>query len=187
MLELSFTPFPVLETEHLILKAVTHLDAPAFLDMRSNKNVMQYIPRPIMQTLDEAKIFIENCIENIAANEYIHWGIYYKTNPSDMLGTIGFYRTQKEHYRSEIGYSLREQYFAKGIMQEAIKVVINYGFDSMQLHTIEAVIDPANNASEKLLIKNGFVKEGHFLENELWQGKWLDSAIYTLHGKNRVV
>jgi [ribosomal protein S5]-alanine N-acetyltransferase len=80
-----------------------------------------------------------------------------------------------------------EQYFAKGIMQEAIKVVITYGFDSMQIHTLEAVIDPANIASKKLLIKNGFVKEGHFLENELWQRQWLDCAIYTLHGKNRVV
>jgi [ribosomal protein S5]-alanine N-acetyltransferase len=187
MLQPSYTPFPVLETEHLILKAVTHADAPALLDMRSNKKVMQYIPRPIMQNLDEAKVFIDNCIENIAANQYIHWGIYYKTKPSDMLGTIGFYRTQKEHYRSEIGYSLREHFFAKGIMQEAIKVVITYGFDVMHLHTIEAVIDPANIASEHLLIKNGFVKEGHFLENELWQGQWLDCAVFTLHKRNRVL
>jgi [ribosomal protein S5]-alanine N-acetyltransferase len=184
MLQLQLQPFPVLETENLILKAVTHADAAAFLDMRSNTTVMQYIPRPIMQNAEEATTFIDNCIDNIAQNEYIHWGIYYKSQPNEMLGSIGYYRTQLAHYRSEIGYSLREKYFSKGIMQEAIATVIAYGFETIQLHTIEAVIDPANIASQKLLVRNGFVQEGHFLENELWQGKWLDTLVLTLHRKN---
>ena len=76
------------------------------------------------------------------------------------------------------------EYNGKGITSEAIKVVIEYGFEQMQLHSIEAVIDPENNASEKVLQKNGFVKEAHILENELWEGKFWDTVIYSLLKRN---
>jgi [ribosomal protein S5]-alanine N-acetyltransferase len=181
---LNFQPFPNLETENFILKEMSYTDVEAVLDMRSNKTVMRFLPRPIMQNIDEAKIFIDAAINSAAQNEHLTWGVYAKTNPAEMLGTIGYYRTQAHNYRSEIGYALREKYFQKQIMSEVIIECIKYGFEVLNLHTIEAVIDPENIASEKLLLKNGFVKEGHFKENEFWQGKWLDSAVYTLH-KNK--
>jgi ribosomal-protein-alanine N-acetyltransferase len=50
----------------------------------------------------------------------------------------------------------------------------------MQLHSIEAIIDPENRASERVLQKSGFVKEAHILENEFYDGKFLDTVIYSL-------
>ncbi len=50
----------------------------------------------------------------------------------------------------------------------------------MKMHALEGVINPNNIASAKVLEKNGFVKEGHFIENEYFDGKFLDSAIYSL-------
>ena len=61
---------------------------------------------------------------------------------------------------------LLPEYHGKGIAVEAIKELIKYGFEIMKLHSIEAVIDPENLASEKVLQKSGFVKEAHFKENE---------------------
>ncbi|MGY0034483.1 GNAT family N-acetyltransferase [Pedobacter sp. NJ-S-72] len=49
-----------------------------------------------------------------------------------------------------------------------------------KFHSLEAVIDPDNYASEKVLIKHGFVKEGHFKENSFFDGKFLDAVIYSL-------
>jgi ribosomal-protein-alanine N-acetyltransferase len=49
----------------------------------------------------------------------------------------------------------------------------------MKLHSIEAVIDPENAASEKVLQKNGFVKEAHLKENEFYDGTFIDSVIYS--------
>jgi ribosomal-protein-alanine N-acetyltransferase len=54
----------------------------------------------------------------------------------------------------------------------------------MQLHSIEAIIDPENGASESVLQKNGFVKEAHILENEYYNGEFLDTVIYSLLKRN---
>ena len=72
----------------------------------------------------------------------------------------------------------------KGIVTEAIKVVLKYGFDDLQMHSIEAVIDPENTASERVLQKNGFVKEAHLIENEFAEGKFWDSVIYSILKRN---
>jgi ribosomal-protein-alanine N-acetyltransferase len=71
----------------------------------------------------------------------------------------------------------------KGIVTEAIKAVIKYGFETLKLHSIGAVIDPENVASAKVLKKNGFVKEAHLKENEFFEGRYLDSVIYSLLNK----
>ena len=54
----------------------------------------------------------------------------------------------------------------------------------MNLHSIEAVIDPRNIASEKVLQKCGFLKEAHLIENEYYEGKFWDSVIYSLLKRN---
>jgi ribosomal-protein-alanine N-acetyltransferase len=76
------------------------------------------------------------------------------------------------------------QYNGQGIVTEAIKVVLEYGFEELNMHSIEAVIDPDNVASERVLQKNGFVKEAHILENELWNGKFWDTVIYSILKRN---
>jgi ribosomal-protein-alanine N-acetyltransferase len=72
----------------------------------------------------------------------------------------------------------------QGYITEAIKTVVAYGFEQLNLHSIEAIIDPENRASERVLQKNGFVKEAHILENELWEGKFWDTVIYSLLKRN---
>ena len=52
-------------------------------------------------------------------------------------------------------------------------------FEKMKLHSIKAIIDPENYASEKVLQKNGFVKEAHLIENECYEGRFLDTVIYS--------
>ena len=65
-------------------------------------------------------------------------------------------------------------------MQEAIEAVLDYGFTAMQLHSVEANVNPANEASKKLLDKNNFIQEGYFKENYYYNGEFLDSAVYSL-------
>ena len=112
-------------------------------------------------------------------NEAITWGIFRKEG-SSLLGTIGFWRIQKEHYRAEIGYLLHPTLQGQGLMQEAVKAVLQYGFETMQLHSVEANVNPANAASIKLLERSGFLREAHFKENYFYNGRFLDSLIYSL-------
>jgi len=71
------------------------------------------------------------------------------------------------------------------VMKEAMEVVLNYGFNIMELHSIEANINPVNIASTKILEKNNFVLEAHFKENYYYNGNFLDSYVYSLLTPNK--
>ncbi len=70
-------------------------------------------------------------------------------------------------------------------MQEALNVVLDYGFNIMRLHSVEADVNPMNIASIKILEKNNFVREAHFRENYYYSGKFLDSYVYSLLSTDR--
>ena len=65
-------------------------------------------------------------------------------------------------------------------MQEPITVVLEYGFNVMKLHSVEALVNPNNIASIRLLEKNGFIREAYFKENYFYNGRFLDTAVYSL-------
>jgi ribosomal-protein-alanine N-acetyltransferase len=179
MLDINFTPFPNLETDRLQLRRVVIGDVNEIFALRSNVETMKYIPRPLAKTKEEALAHIAMIDEKIENNEGINWAITLKDNPK-LIGIIGHYRIKPEHFRAEIGYMLLLEYHRKGIITEAIKVTVNYGFEIMKLHSIEAIIDPENFASEKVLQKSGFVKEAHLKENEYYEGRFLDTVIYSI-------
>jgi|SRR6218665_1150559 len=178
MLDINFFPFPELETERLLLRRVTAADANVIFEIRSDAETMKFVPRPLVTTIEEALAHIRMIDDKIDSNEGINWGITVKGNP-EMIGIIGHYRIQPENYRAEIGYMIHPKFQGKGYVTEAIAKVVAYGFNEMKLHSIEAVIDPENEASEKVLQKNAFVKEAHLLENEFFNGKFLDTVIYS--------
>ena len=160
MLEFNFTPFPILETERLLLRRVDNKDVNEVFSMRSNAETMKYIPRPLVNNNEEALAHIALLDSGLEKNEAINWAITFK-GENKLLGIIGFYRTKFEDYRSEIGYMLLSENHGKGIASEAVERALDYGFNKMNLHSIEAIIDPGNKESERVLLKNGFVKEGH--------------------------
>lgn len=183
MLTINFHPFQNIETERLLLRRINQNDVEEVLALRGNPETMKYIPRPLAKTKEEALVHIAMIEEKIENNTGINWGITIKGS-NKIIGIIGHYRIQPENHRAEIGYMSLPKYNGKGYITEAIKAVVEYGFEQMNLHSIEAVINPGNKASERVLQKNGFVKEAHILENELWEGKFWDTVIYSLLKRN---
>lgn len=179
MLTVDFSPFPVLETQRLYLRRITTDDADAVFRLRSNPDTMKYIPRPLAATVDDALIHIATINEKIENNTGINWAITLKGH-GEFIGIIGNFRIEFENFRAEIGYMLLPEFNGKGIISEAISRVVRYGFEDMKLHSIEAVIDPGNIASARVLEKNGFVREAHLKENLLHQGQFLDTVIYSI-------
>ena len=179
MLEFNFHPFPNITTERLILRAIALEDAPEILALRSDPEAMKYLDRPFTKSIAEAKEFAQKNIDQLNANDGINWAITLKENPA-LIGTIGFWRIDKQHHRAEIGYMLITAHQRKGFMQESLAAVLQYGFNTMHLHSIEANVNPANEAAKKILLKNNFVQEAYFRENYYYQGSFLDSAIFSL-------
>lgn len=183
MINLNFSPFPNLTTERLVLRRVTGDDVNEMFFLRSNVDIMKYIPRPLVTTKQEALDHIASIDSKIEAQEGINWGITLKGDTT-LIGVAGFYMINPENFRAEIGYILHPNYSGKGFISEVVNQLIDYGFNTMNLHSIEAVIAPENYASAKVLLKNGFVQEGLFRENLYFQGRFLDSAIYALLNKS---
>jgi ribosomal-protein-alanine N-acetyltransferase len=175
----SFLPFQNLESERLLLRQITSNDVNEIFELRSNPETMKYIPRPLVTSIDEAMDHIKMIQDKIETNEGINWAITLKGSPK-MIGIIGHYRIRWEHFRSEIGYMLLPEYHGKGLITEAIELMIKYGFDDMKMRSLEAIIDPDNTASTRVLEKNNFVKEAHILQNEFYDGGFLDTVIYSI-------
>lgn len=145
--------------------------------MRSNPEVMEFIPRPLVENQEQALAHLELILGKIEDNTGINWAMTEK-GANTMIGIIGLFRIEPENFRAEIGYMLLPQYAGKGYISEAIHAVLAYGFDDMKLHAVEAIIDPENHASARVLEKNGFVREAHFRENLFHNGKFLDAVHY---------
>ena len=174
-----FNQFPYLATERLLLREISLDDAEDIFEIYSNEEVMKYFGKTTYKELSEAGKMAERCINAFKDKEGIRWGITYK-NSDELIGSAGIWRIVKEHLRGEIGYDLKISQWNKGIMSEALKAIAEFGFSKMNLHTLEANIDPDNAASRKLLEKIGFIKEGYFRESYLQDGKFFDSEIYSM-------
>ena len=179
MLNLNFFPFPEIKTSRLLLRKLRRADAKEILHLRSSKEVMKYIDRERATSIKDAEIFLEKINTSLRANDGITWGITLNDNPARLIGTIGYWQIKKEHYRAEIGYMLHEEFWKKGIMKEAIIVLLDYGFNTMHLHSIEANINCGNTASARLLESTGFIKEAHFKEDFFFDGIFRDTIIYS--------
>lgn len=175
----DFHPFPELQTERLLLRRIELSDAPALYKLRADDHVIKYLDRAKPDSIDEIYSLIKTIQEETNRNNSVNWAITIKGD-TRLIGTIGFWRMQKEHFRAELGYMLFPEFEGKGLMREALTIVLGYGFKKMNLHSVEANCNPNNNRSIKLLEKNNFIREGLFKENYYYKGKFLDSAIYSL-------
>ena len=92
MLSFQFTPFPVIETERLILRKPVPEDIPVWFRLRSSAENMRYIGRSPAKDISEVKALYELVIADIEANKHIGWVVCEKENTSKFIGMIGFHR-----------------------------------------------------------------------------------------------
>ena len=179
MLSLNFSPFPVIETERLLLRSLSMDDLQQLYLLRTNEKVNTHLNKAPDESVLATKAKIEEIQDLQQKNDAVFWVITLKGNPEIMIGNIGYWRMEKAHYRAEIGYLLHPDHWQKGIMKEALNAVIEYGFKTMKLHSIEANINPDNIASGTLLESCGFIKEAYHKENYYYDGVFYDSVVYS--------
>ena len=174
-----FIDFPKLETKRLYLMEFVKSDAEELFKMRSDDRVLKYLDRDPHKTVEESELMIEKMIYNYTSKAGINW-IIRKKDTLDVIGYIGYWRLIRGNLRAEIGYAMKPEYWGNGYMQEVLTKVIEFGFNQFCLHSIEGNVNPNNLSSIKLLEKFGFKREAYFKEDYFYNGKFLDSAIYSL-------
>ena len=152
----SFSPFPDLNSKRLSLKQIVNSDREKVFFLRTDSEVNKFIYRPSPhKTITEAEEFIEMITEGTENGKNVNWAIRFHDS-DEMLGSLCLWNFSDDRKTAELGYDLNPEHHKKGIMSEAIKTVLNYGFQELKLDQIEAFTHRENEASVRLLIKSGF-------------------------------
>ena len=152
----NFSNFPILVTERLRLRKLNFDDKHEIYELRTNKEVNSFITRNTPKNLQDTKKFIQLILDLFAKNEGIFWVISNKET-NQLIGTIGLRNFDIEPNYAEIGYELHPNFQHKGFMSEAIKSVLQFGFQELNLKTIEGFTHKNNITSIALLEKHNFV------------------------------
>lgn len=167
MLKPMFTPFPVLETKRLSLRDLRQEDALLIYTLKTSSEGRKYIDRPIPESVDDCLKEVKDKMLKIAADEFIIWVIESHIDKMS-LGTICLWNFSKDKKTAEVGYELLAEEQKMGYMTEALKRVINYARQDLQMHKITAYTHQENEASNNLLRRNGFIQESQSEEQIIY-------------------
>lgn len=135
-------------------------------------------------TLETQKELIEKWDQNSKKEIDYRFGIF-TINGDVLIGTIGLYQVIRGPRQSALlGYSLDQEHNGKGYMTEAANLVVNYAFEILKLHRIEAGVMPHNIGSIRVLEKAGFHKEGIARKSVEINGRWEDHQMLAILNPN---
>ncbi len=171
--------FEYLHTERLLLRKSTIVEYNYVFNHYTNNELKAFFGITLDHELEKEKEkFYGGYVTYNRSFLFFH---LIDKNTQVNMGGCGFHNWFAEHARSEIGYALlHNDYKQKGFMTEALKPIIQYGFEKMSLNRIEALVSPNNTASIKLIEKSGFSKEGYLREHYTNKGTKEDSVLYGL-------
>jgi [ribosomal protein S5]-alanine N-acetyltransferase len=171
--------FPEIKTPRLLLRKVEQGDAADILRYLSDPEVTKYYGLEPFLDLEDACSEIGWYDRILEEGTGIRWGITLKDGEG-LIGSCGFLNIAPGHFRADIGLELDSAYWNQGIGTEAIGAVIQYGFESLNLMRIQALIEPANVQSQRLFGKCGFIREGLLRNYEYSCGKFDDLLMFSI-------
>lgn len=171
--------FPFLETERLLLREITADDIEGIFSILSRNDVTRHYGQDTLEKIEQTVEIVNNYQKKYLEKRGCRWAIVRK-DTQQLIGTIGLDALNPKHKRADIGYEIHPDHWRKGFATEAAKKIISYGFDTLHLNRIGAVVFPENIASNVLLNKLGFVKEG-MLRNYIFQNdRSFDTFVYSI-------
>lgn len=146
-----YSIYPELRSERILLRQLRASEAKNIIDI----TFFQRVPA---KNEDDVVSMLQKIDERYANGESVHWGIE-DLQQKEMIGCCGFYRGFAND-SGEIGYFLKEKFRNRGYMSEAVKLMVQFGFETMRLKKIFAITAPDNLASQGVLRKNKFIAAG---------------------------
>ena len=168
-----------LRTESLLLRAMVIEDTAAMYEIYSDEETMRYWACAPLEDLAAAEKFVREDIDWAERGEAINWTI--TVGDTDRaIGKCILLRYSESNRRAEVGYILHRDFWRKGLMFEAMSAVVDFAFNELGLHRLEADTDPCNAGSLGLLEKLGFQREGLFRDRWQVAGEWQVSIMLGL-------
>lgn len=166
-----------LETERLQLREINEGHVEDILKIRSNEVINRFVKRNSPKNNYDALQFILTIKERMSSNMACYWGISLKDH-QNLIATICLWNFSENRLTAEVGYEMLPDYHGQGFMSEALKAVLNCGFNEFGLHEILAFTSRFNENSKKLLLRHCFV-----LEEDRKDEGFLDNLVFSLKRK----
>lgn len=172
--------FPAIHLEALLLREVDGRDAEAWYARNSDPDVVFPMGGELMFAPRDAYAAIDSIRRRFREKTMIRWGIVPR-GYTEAVGTTGFNDFTQHDLRAELGYGLAQDWWGQGLMTEANRAVIDFGFRTLELNRIEAAVLEGNTRSLRVLEKLGFQREGLLREHHIVAGEprdfWMLSVL----------
>jgi ribosomal-protein-alanine N-acetyltransferase len=180
--KVAFKKFPELRTKRLILRQPTMRDVEWYNEHFSRPEIVWGGGEPAPKNMKVAREeFREYLVDLYQKRRGFRWIITLK-GEGKPIGTLGYYKwLPTASYQAEMGYDLRKEHWGKGIMSEAMRAVIDFGFEKMGLNRIEVYIMPRNRRSARMIRSLGFKREGLLRERYFDEfGNFADDVLFSM-------
>ena len=170
-----------LETERLRISPLTWKDVKDIHQLNSFPEVAQFNTIGIPEGIKETRDLLAPTIEEMEKETPQKYGWTIREGETYVfMGEIGMSLSSPKYKRGEIHYSLLPNFWGKGYAAEAVQALISFGFESLELHRIEAGVATGNTKSIQLLERVGMTREGMHRKILPIRGEWVDNYHYAI-------
>lgn len=169
----------MLKTDRLLLRDITLNDLESIHTLHSLPETDEYNTLGIPATINETKNNVEEWVSKnneLPRVKYVLAMELLKSN--QFIGLFGVNIGKEKYRNAEIWYKIHRDYWNNGYTTEAVHHMLNYGFNVLNLHRIEAGCATENIASIRVLEKVGMSREGMKRKNLPIRGIWKDNYFY---------
>jgi [ribosomal protein S5]-alanine N-acetyltransferase len=154
---------PRIQGRKVDLRPLADQDAPALLSIFGDPEVTRFWSSPPLRDLAAATKLIGEIRAAFSRRSLFQWG-FSSREGGEALGTCTLFNVDLAHRRAEVGFALRRDLWGQGLATDALSSLIEFSFETLALHRLEADVDPRNERSQRVLERQGFRREGYLRE-----------------------
>lgn len=169
--------FHMLSGDKIYFKPLDTKDAPKIHKYASDKDVKRFIGWRLMLTLEETLAYVEEMIRRENAGTHLYASVVLKST-HEIVGTVMIFDFDKEANQAEVGYVFDKDQWGKGYGTEALALMTDFAFKTLNIHRLHASVVDTNFGSARILEKNGFMLEGRFRDHFFIDGRYYDGLFF---------
>ena len=170
----------IVETERIALREFAEDDAANIHEYACDERVVYYLDwGPNTEEQSDAFVMRGIACQREVPRRHYDFAIVDRES-GEFLGCGAMRLTYPLYGEGELHCIITRRHWGRGYATEAVNLLMKFGFETLKLHRIFAVVDPANVPTARVFEKNGFVREGHLREHKWIKGIWRDSLIYAM-------
>lgn len=166
-----FSNIPILQTERLTLRRLMVSDTLDMYEYSRNEDVTRYLTWDAHPDASYTREYLQYLGTHYNVGDFFDWAVVLNSEDK-MIGTCGFTRFDYNNNSGEVGYVINPAYRGQGIADEAVRAVMQFGFETLRLNRIEAKFIEGNSASMRVMEKTGMTFEGYHRSSMLIKGSY---------------